>query len=527
MDNVVPNGQTPPLSLPFGLNLDADQMEAFDKIIKDLLEHISLHGPNSNMAYFAEQIQILRNHHDLLSMGTSDEENFWTLGQIETQMMTTNRRQKETNLKFLLENMKRVKGEESFINKKKNDLLNLGVKVRKYRYLGTSIMTLVGRVAYERMALIPSTFNDAEKLKQLGIKGHIFPLDEALGMDRLPFKMTVASMAEVCKEATRAESFEDTEKLLKERTDIRINDDTIRSIVTSTGTRVFEQEKQEADKLWSQLEAGKLILPEAKIDHTFYIEVDGVLVPTREEGKKGTIFRENKLGEVFSSDNFLWWFDKHGERQHRILKRDYTALIGDNVDFTKLIFALALRNGYGKYKRTVLISDGATWIRTMKNAIFPDAQQILDFYHLCVHITDYTKIIVNNDEIAARKLSEKISNLFKEGHKEEAIDLIKLSSKSYATDALNSLMTYINNNIDNIDYAKYRAKNFFIGSGAIESSNRVVIQRRMKNGPMRWNVESGQAMATLLAKSKSDHWEDQVVNPMYEYYGEPNPNLLK
>jgi hypothetical protein len=48
------------------------------------------------------------------------------------------------------------------------------------------------------------------------------------------------------------------------------------------------------------------------------------------------------------------------------------------------MFSLAVRNGYGKYKETVLIGDGATWIRSMKEELFPDAQQILDFSHLYI-----------------------------------------------------------------------------------------------------------------------------------------------
>lgn len=53
-------------------------------------------------------------------------------------------------------------------------------------------------------------------------------------------------------------------------------------------------------------------------------------------------------------------------------------------EFKRFMFSLAVRNGYGKYKETVLIGDGATWIRSMKEELFPDAQQILDFSHLYI-----------------------------------------------------------------------------------------------------------------------------------------------
>ncbi|MDR0684516.1 MAG: hypothetical protein LBF83_05255 [Spirochaetaceae bacterium] len=32
------------------------------------------------------------------------------------------------------------------------------------------------------------------------------------------------------------------------------------------------------------------------------------------------------------------------------------------------------------------MSDGAAWIRNMVEELFPDAQQILDFFHLCENV---------------------------------------------------------------------------------------------------------------------------------------------
>jgi hypothetical protein len=57
--------------------------------------------------------------------------------------------------------------------------------------------------------------------------------------------------------------------------------------------------------------------------HTLYLEVDGVMLPTREKDVLGSVWKENKLGMVSSDDNFFFWTDKHGERQHRILKREF------------------------------------------------------------------------------------------------------------------------------------------------------------------------------------------------------------
>jgi hypothetical protein len=43
------------------------------------------------------------------------------------------------------------------------------------------------------------------------------PIEQALGLDRLPLKITVATMLEIAKESIRCESYEKTEKILKRK----------------------------------------------------------------------------------------------------------------------------------------------------------------------------------------------------------------------------------------------------------------------------------------------------------------------
>jgi hypothetical protein len=62
------------------------------------------------------------------------------------------------------------------------------------------------------------------------------------------------------------------------------------------------------------------------------------------------------------------------------------------------MLACTFRNGYGQFKETVVLSDGATWIHNMVDELFPDAQQILDFYHLCENVYTFTKALFNMDE---------------------------------------------------------------------------------------------------------------------------------
>ena len=74
---------------------------------------------------------------------------------------------------------------------------------------------------------------------------------------------------------------------------------------------------------------------------------------------------------------------------------------------------------------------------------------------------------------------------------------------------------YISNNIKNIDYAVYQQKGYFIGSGGIESANKIILQRRLKQAGMRWDPVTAQYILSLITKEESNLWEKTVANLVY------------
>ena len=223
------------------------------------------------------------------------------------------------------------------------------------------------------------------------------PLDHYLGLAKLPFKMTAATMLEAAYWAQNQCSYQAAEDAIYRSLGIKINDDTVRLVTNIIGALVFEKDCDNAQVAYRKLNTGKLSFSNKK-PGTIYIETDGAALNTRHKDQNGSSWRENKLGLVFSSDNLYTWHNKHGELQHQIRKKEYVSFVGSVDEFQKHLFACALRNGYGNYKQTVLLSDGAAWIRNMKELLFPDAQQILDFYHLCENVYTFAKDIFNMDE---------------------------------------------------------------------------------------------------------------------------------
>jgi hypothetical protein len=358
----------------------------------------------------------------------------------------------------------------------------------------------------------PQDKDSKEKLLLLNGARGIAPLDCYLGLAGLPFKITPNAMLKMAFWAQNQLSFKRAEKTIDEVLHIKASADTIRSVTDFIGKVVFECDCKRADEAYSMLEGGKLIFPNNQ-KGVLYIQTDGAALNTRSRGEDGSTWRENKLGEVFSTNDIHYWTDKKGKRRHRIIKREYVSYLGSVAEFKKHLLACALRGGYGHFKETVVISDGATWIRNMIGELFPDAQQILDFYHLCENVNTYAKHIFKMDESKYKPWAKDICEKLRKSQYNFVLkELAPLKGDTPNNCPIN-LFGYITNNINNIDYMEYERKGYFIGSGAIESGNKFILQDRLKRSGMRWNISTAQAVLSLKAKAESNIWLTDVEVP--------------
>ena len=72
--------------------------------------------------------------------------------------------------------------------------------------------------------------------------------------------------------------------------------------------------------------------------------------------------------------------------------------------------------------------------------------------------------------------------------------------------ALTDVTGYYRNNSGRMQYKTYMEKGCLMGSGAIESANRNVIQQRMKLSGQRRSIDGLQRIANLRACKKGNQW---------------------
>jgi hypothetical protein len=375
-----------------------------------------------------------------------------------------------------------------------------------------TIVTTLGKLSYSRYILVPKNAENKILLQQFSGAKSVVPMDSYLGLAGLPFKITPAAMLKIAYWAQNQSSYRRAEDAISEALHIRIDNDTIREVTNYVGGMIFQNDCAKAEEAFQELTSGKLKFAQ-NTRGVVYIQTDGAALNTRLKDEAGSTWRENKLGEVFTTEDIRYWTNRKGERQHQILKKEYISYVGTVEVFKKHLLACALRNGYGQFEETVVLGDGATWIRNMVEELFPDAQQILDYFHLCENVYTYAKALFNTDSLKYMPWAKRICDLLKKSQYKLVLqELEPVKDKSLNSCSVN-LFGYLTNNIKNIDYAAYEKKGYFIGSGAIESGNKLILQDRLKRAGMRWNVETAQAMLTLKTKAESNVWFRDVEQP--------------
>lgn len=239
-------------------------------------------------------------------------------------------------------------------------------------------------------------------------------------------------------------------------------------------------------------------------DQMLYVEADGSMILTR----NGSGWKEVKLGRIFKSSDCLHPDGKAGW----VSNSQYMALLGNSTAFIESMDRLLADYGQPA-RRLIFITDGAPWLRDWIEQHYPQATSILDYYHAAEHLHAFSTICFkgNTDaQAGARWVATQKAVLLDSGL-EQVLKNIEQAATVAATtasqDAAASLIGYYKSNRDRMDYARYSKLGCgLIGSGAIESGNRTVIQQRMKRSGQRWSEAGAQHMLNLRVVRKNQQW---------------------
>lgn len=157
----------------------------------------------------------------------------------------------------------------------------------------------------------------------------------------------------------------------------------------------------------------------------------------------------------------------------------------------------------------IALTDGGNGLEEFIDVHFPRAVKILDFHHATLHLAEFAKKF-RTGALAERLLDAWCHTLKHAGGQQMIRVLERLNANKMeqnVRDEYEGLLNYLRNNVRRMDYPSYLKKGWQIGSGAIESACKTVINQRLCMGGMRWGEEGSDAVSHLRALYRSD--EDQ------------------
>jgi len=133
--------------------------------------------------------------------------------------------------------------------------------------------------------------------------------------------------------------------------------------------------------------------------------------------------------------------------------------------------------------------------------------EILDLFHVYEHLWAAGRAVFDAPDALTAWAEPLKDALYEEGAPAvlAALDALVPPGPA-AADVLRRERAYFADNATRMDYPRYVAQQLPIGSGAVESLCKTLIEARAKGAGMRWTQAGAQAVATLRAVRASGDW---------------------
>jgi hypothetical protein len=215
-------------------------------------------------------------------------------------------------------------------------------------------------------------------------------------------------------------------------------------------------------------------------------------------------FREVKTGVLLLPEERV----ETSPGRHSVVRRFLVSCLGDaDAIFHRLHAQLRELGWLGPHTMVVIVGDGAEWIWN-RATWFIRRCEILDFWHAMEHAWEFARLRYGEGSQQADQWVRQIGIDLKAGKVEQVIARLKrLRPKSPPLRAsLDSLIRYYTENASRMKYDQYLRLGYGIGSGAVESAHKQVVQARLRQAGMRWSEAGARRLLALRLLLLNDDW---------------------
>lgn len=182
---------------------------------------------------------------------------------------------------------------------------------------------------------------------------------------------------------------------------------------------------------------------------------------------------------------------------------------GDPTDLGQRLHWEALRGGLGRAEQTLVLGDGITWIWKLKANRWPQARELLDFWHGSQHLWNLGRAYNGRDEAQAAEWVERRLHRLAHGQEQKVLKEIGAmrSCRSQTGEMVRQEQNYFAGHSQRMNYKEIADRGWPIGSGPVESSCRQD-QRRFKGPGQSWTRQGFAHLSALDQARRNNHWDE-------------------
>ena len=231
------------------------------------------------------------------------------------------------------------------------------------------------------------------------------------------------------------------------------------------------------------------------------LSVDGAMVPL--VGGEWAEVKTLVLGVI---DEPVW---ENGEQKVHASELSYFSRLMEAELFGRAALGETHRRGVETALQVVAVTDGAVWEQGFIDYHREDAVRVLDFPHAAGYVAEMGSAVWGNEtETTKEWLSKQLHTLKHKGPTDVLSELRTLVRDHPRLPELGESLAYLEKREAHMQYPMCLAQGWPMGSGAVESGNKVVVEARLKGAGMHWARDNVNPMLALRNALCSGRWAE-------------------
>jgi hypothetical protein len=190
-------------------------------------------------------------------------------------------------------------------------------------------------------------------------------------------------------------------------------------------------------------------------------------------------------------------------------QHSYFSRVAEAEQFQRLTFGELYRRRVETAEQIATVSDGAEWIQGFIDFHCPDATRILDFPHAAQRICQIGEAVLGAEHAGLPAWQTRQLHQLKHHGPSGLLDSLRSFAAAHLTVPLIAEnLAYLEKREMQMQYPLFLSQGWPIGSGMVESANKVVVETRLKGAGMHWSRASVNPLLALRNAVCNDRWAE-------------------